>query len=245
MARLPRLAVPGLPHLVVMPGHSGQPVFVDDDDRRAFLAALREAALQQRVAVHAYTLLPTEVLLLLTPAADGPAAALGALMQGLGRRYGAAFNRRHGRSGSLWAGRFRTTVVQPGPALLEVLLLVDGQASRLGLAATAGDHRFSSARHHLGLERDGLITPCAAWWALGNTPFERELAYQRVLAEGLPAERARALAEAAHKGWAIGDAGFLAALVASTQRPVQPRARGRPPGAAAATGAARGRNGTA
>ena len=100
MARLPRLAVAGLPHLVALYGHNGQAVFVDDEDRRLFLAALRESALLQRVAVQAYVLLDDHVHLLLTPATAG---ALGALMQGLGRRYGAAFNRRHGRSEALGA----------------------------------------------------------------------------------------------------------------------------------------------
>ena len=78
MARPPRLALAGHAHLVSLYGHSAQPVFIDDDDRRQFLAALREAALQQQVAVHAYVLLEDHVHLLLTPAT---AAGLGALMQ--------------------------------------------------------------------------------------------------------------------------------------------------------------------
>ena len=222
MARLPRLAVAGQAHLALMLGHSAQPVFVDSADRQQFLAALRESALQHGVAVHAYALLPAEVLLLLTP---GTAGALGALMQGLGRRYGAAFNRRHGRRGSLWAGRFRTAVVQAGQALLEAMLFVDLQG------APAGDpgQPWCSLGHHLGLRRDPMISDSSAWWALGNTPFEREAAYQRCVADGLPAERAAALADAAHKGWAVGDAGFLAALAQQADRPVQPRPRGRPP----------------
>jgi putative transposase len=220
MARLPRLAVAGQAHLALMLGHGAQPVFVDDVDRQQFLAALRESALQQGVAVHAYALLPTEVLLLLTPATSG---ALGVLMQGLGRRYGAAFNRRHGRRGSLWAGRFRTAVVQAGPALLEAMLFVDLQAEAGGSAA------WSSLGHHLGQRRDPLITGSSAWWTLGNTPFDREAAYQRCVADGLPAGRAATLADAVHKGWAVGDAAFLAALAQQAARPVQPRPRGRPP----------------
>ena len=218
MARLPRLAVAGQAHLALMLGHGAQPVFADDDDRRQFLAALRESALQQQVAVHAYALLPGEVLLLLTPATDG---ALGALMQGLGRRYGAAFNRRHGRRGSLWAGRFRTAVVQAGQPLLEAMLFVDLQAGEA--------HRpWCSLDHHLGRRHDPLVSDSSAWWALGNTPFEREAAYQRWVQDGLAPERAAALADAAHKGWAVGDAVFLAALAQQADRPVQPRPRGRP-----------------
>ena len=222
MARLPRLSVAGQAHLALMLGHSAQPVFTDEADRQQFLAALRESALQHGVAVHAYALLPTEVLLLLTPAT---ATALGALMQGLGRRYGAAFNRRHGRRGSLWAGRFRTAVVQAGPMLLEAMLYVDLKGQHGG----AADLRWCSLGHHLGQRRDPLLTDSSAWWALGNTPFEREAAYQRSLADGLAPERVAALADAAHKGWALGDAGFLAALAQQAERPVQPRPRGRPP----------------
>lgn len=225
MARLPRLAVAGQAHLALMLGHGAQPVFADDDDRRAFLAALRDAARQHGVAVHAYALQPTEVLLLLTPATSG---ALGALMQGLGRRYGAAFNRRHGRRGSLWAGRFRTAVVQPGAHLLDAMLHVDLQ----GVAAGADAAAWCSLGHHLGERRDPLITDCAAWWGLGNTPFEREAAYRRCVDDGLAPGRAAALADAVHKGWAVGDAAFLAALAQQSDRPVQPRPRGRPARAA-------------
>ena len=209
-----------------MLGHGAQPVFVDDDDRQQFLAALREAAAQQHVAVHAYTLLSDQVLLLLTPPTE---AALGALMQGLGRRYGAAFNRRHGRRGSLWAGRFRTAVVQPGTPLLEAMVFVDTQAQRQGQAAQAEVYRWCSAGHHLGQRNEPLLTASSAWWGLGNTPFEREAAYRRCLHDGLGSDRAQALADATFKGWAVGDAVFVAALTQQLARPVQPRPRGRPP----------------
>jgi putative transposase len=226
MARLPRLTLAGQAHLVSLVGHSGQPVFIDDEDRRQFLAALRESALQQRVAVHAYVLLANHVHLLLTPASD---SALGALMQGLGRRYGAGFNRRHGRQGTLWAGRFRATVVQPGAALLDAVLFIDHHPVRSASAEQARDFGWSSARHHLGLRRDSLITDAGAYWQLGNTPFERELAYRRLLDEGLAPARADELAHASHHGWAVGDAAFLASLAQQMDRPVRPRPRGRPP----------------
>jgi len=226
MARLPRLALAGQAHLVSLHGHSGQPVFADDEDRRQFLAALRESALQQQVAVHAYVLLDDHVHLLLSPGTD---TALGALMQGLGRRYGAAFNRRHGRRGSLWAGRFRASVVQPGAPLLDTMLFIDHHPVRAAVVAAAQDHAWSSARHHLGLVRDGLVTECSAWWQLGNTPFDREAAYRRLLGEGLAPAVVVRVAAAARSGWPLGDATFLAGLARHTDRPVQPRPRGRPP----------------
>src|SRR5687768_14980155 len=110
MARLPRLCVPGWPHLVVQQGHNREPAFRDDTDRALFRRMLQEAAVQHAVQVHAYGLMDSEVRLLLTPAA---AEGLSGMMQAIGRRYVASFNRRHGRSGALWDGRFRGTVVEP------------------------------------------------------------------------------------------------------------------------------------
>lgn len=233
MARQIRLAVAGEPHLLLLSGLPGRALCEDDDDRRRFLSALRDAATQQRCALHAHALLDDQALWLLTPDADeGPAR----LVQELGRRYVAVANRRHGRRGPLWNGRFRTAIVQPGERLLQALLFVDLLPVRAGACAVAAEHAWSSARHHVGLVRDPLVIDHAAWWQLGNTPFEREQACRRLLDEGLPPRDAAALDDACRKGWALGDAGYLSALADRAGRPVQPRRRGRPPGSK--TGAA-------
>lgn len=225
MARLRRLAVAGMAHLVTLTGHNRQPVFVDDDDRRLFLAALRESVLPRRVAVLGWTLADDHVHLLLRPEA---ATDLGSAMQALGRRYVAGFNHRHGRSGTLWAGRYRAAVVQPGEVLLEALLFIDTHALRAHRVNAPEADLWSSVRPHLGLARDALLTEGPDWWALGNTPFEREAAWRRRIDEGLGSARATALGAASRGGWALGDAAFLGALAAQSDRPLQPRRRGRP-----------------
>ena len=214
MARLPRLVIPGQAHYLVQRGHNGQPVMLDGEDRERYLAALREAAAARQVAVHAYALLDNEVHLLATPPS---AEALSSAMQAVGRRYVAAFNRRHGRSGTLWDGRFRGTVVEPGTTLLDVLRLIDG------LAAPR-----SSAAHRLGEQRDPLLTDPPEFWQLGNTPFEREAAWRTLLVQGLPQARRDALVLGARHGWALGSPAFVKALAADLARPLQPKPRGRP-----------------
>lgn len=224
MARLPRLAVAGQAHLVLLGGHAGRPVARDDEDRRRFVAALRDAALEQRVAVHAWALLDDQVWLLATPP---EAAALGRWVQAIGRRYVAGFNRRHGSAGTLWAGRYRATVVPPGELLLQATLAVDLRPVRAGIAAAAADYAWSSARHHLGIERNPVVATGAAYWALGNTPFEREAAWRRALGDGLTEAQWQRLEDATRKGWALGDAAFLAELGRQVDRPLAPRLRGR------------------
>jgi putative transposase len=225
MARLRRLSVAGHPHLLLLRGLEPRPIVVDDDDRRACLAALREASLQRGAAVHGYALLDDRLRLLATPRDAG---SLGQFVQDFGRRYVGGFNRRHGRRGPLWDGRFRATVVQPGALALDALLFVEGEPARAGLVDEALAFRWSSAAHHVGRLRDPTISVLAEYWQLGNTPFERESAYAQRLGEGLPAHVLQRFAAACDRGWAVGDPAFLERLAGDLQRPVQPRPRGRP-----------------
>ena len=225
MARLARLAVADHAHLVLLRGHSGQPVFRDDVDRAAFLSALQHACHAERVALHAYSLLGDHVWLLCTPAS---ARAVGRALQALGRRFSAGFNRRHQRSGSLWDGRYRATVVEGGAPQLEAMVFVDQAPVREGSVPEALAARWSSARQHAGLSSELPLTDAPAYWTLGNTPFDRCAAYLTLLEEPLPDERAVRLAAAVQRGWAVGSPSFLDALHHLSSRQVQPRPRGRP-----------------
>ncbi|WP_310460107.1 transposase [Sphaerotilus sp.] len=225
MARLPRLAIAGLVHHVIQRGHNRQAVFLDDHDRSTYLTALREAAALQRVAVHAYVLMDDHVHLLVTPPT---AEALSKMLQAIGRRYVSAFNRRHGRVGTLWDGRFRATVLESGPHVLTCMRYIEQNPQRLIPPTAATDYPWSSAPHHLGKRRDPLLTDHALYWATGNTPFEREMAWRRLLDEPLSGDEIQAHTDSALKGWALGSGAFLASLGAATERPMAPRPRGRP-----------------
>lgn len=225
MARLPRLALAGHVHHLIHRGHNLQPIARDDEDLRQLLAALQESAATHKVAIHAYVLMPNHLHLLATPAAD---TGLSRMMQALGRRYVSAFNLRHGRVGTLWEGRFRAAPLEAEPHLLVVMRAIELNPQRAGLVAEAADYAWSSCAHHLGRRRDPLVSDAPGFWALGNTPFERELAWQRWLEEGeADAERQR-LVDSALKGWPLGSARFLQALGELSERPLSPRPRGRP-----------------
>ncbi|MBB1162618.1 transposase [Aquariibacter albus] len=225
MARLPRAVFDGLPHLVQLRGPSREPLFLDAEDLRGAHALLREAVVLHRLALHGWCFLPDRVELLLTPPT---AEALSRAMQTFARRHAAAYNRRHDRAGSLWAGRYRAAVIDPGAWMLACLLRIDGA----GPAEPAGFPEFgawmSSRAHHLGSVGEGLLSDPPAYWALGNTPFEREARYRALLAQPLPASQAESIEAALRGGWALGPAGFLARLGEQAERPLQPRPRGRP-----------------
>ncbi len=226
MARLPRLVVPHHLHHVVARGNNDQAVFLDETDYRQFLDWLREAAQQHRVAIHAYALLPGRIHLLATPA-DEP--GLGRMMQAVGRHYVPWFNARHGRSGSLWEGRFRATVMDAREYFCPCAHWVEYQPVLAGWVADMADYPWSSHAHHLGLRKQAWLTDHPVYWSLGNTPFDREAAFKQ-LCESPPDPRTSEAIEAAtRKAWALGGEAFKASLAKLTDRRLQPARRGRPP----------------
>jgi putative transposase len=225
MARLPRLVVPNQLHHVVQIGNNRQPIFRDPEDRLAFLAWLREAARQFKVAVHSYVLMPDHLHLLVTPA-DG--LGLGRMMQWIGRHYVPYFNTKYGRTGTLWQGRYRATVIESEPYFLICTRYIETNPVRAGLVSQPSEYPWSSYAHHAGIKPDPLITGHSLYWALGNTPFDREASYRVLMDQGVAQKDIAAITEATLKGWPLGSESFKTLLAKQTNRRVLPAKRGRP-----------------
>jgi putative transposase len=230
MARLPRLTLPGYPHHVILRGNNRQDIFLMAADREHLLAVLAEEAQAQGVEVHAYVLMSNHIHLLLTPQRD---QAMPKMMQALGRRYVRHFNQCHGRTGTLWEGRYRSTLIQTERHFMACMAYIDLNPVRAGMVASPLDHVWSSHAHYVGVRVDKWLTPHALYWQLGNTPFAREAAYTEMVRAGLSANQVGALTKATLSGWALGDAGFVQGLQLQTERRVSPAQAGRPPKAKA------------
>jgi putative transposase len=225
MARLPRLTLPGYPHHIIQRGNNRQDIFVSHGDRRFYLDLLAENAGKFQVAVHAYVLMGNHVHLLATPqTADG----IPQMMQAVGRRYVRLFNDSHGRTGTLWEGRYKSTVIQTERYLLACMAYIDLNPVRAGMVAAPEDYPWSSYGHYAGLRVDPLVTPHPHLWQLGNTPFAREAAYVELVRQGVSDQQKAALTDSAFQGWALGEGGFVAALQKQTQRRVAKVKAGRP-----------------
>lgn len=220
MARQPRYVAADQPHHVIQRGNNRQVIFHDAADCEHFLTLLEELGDAQRVAVHAYVLMPNHLHLLLTPP-DGP--ALSRLMQALARRYAVWFNRRHGRTGTLWEGRFRASVIESERYLLACARYIEMNPVRAGLVPDPQQYRWSSHAHHVGVRPQSLIDEHPLIWALGNTPFERQAAYRHLFDMPFADHEVEALRQAIQGGWAVGEV-----AAANAGRPLAKRRPGRP-----------------
>ena len=225
MARLPRLIVPGQPHHVIQTGNNNQPVFLDAADYQTFLGWLRTAAKNHKVAIHAYALMPNHLHLLVTPADEN---GLGQMMQWVGRYYVPYFNQKYGRSGTLWNGRYKTSLIDADQYFMLCSRYIEFNPVRNGMVGKAEDYPWSSYAHHAGIRADGLIIDHPKVWELGNTPFQREAAYIALAEPPLGKDEIDTVSKALLKGWPLGSEQFKTTLQNRVKRQVLPAKRGRP-----------------
>ena len=201
MARLPRLSIPGYPHHVIQRGNNRQAIFQNDADRQRMLDLFLEHSGKNKVAIHAYVLMDNHFHLLVTPET---AEGLPAMMQAVGRSYVRYFNDRVGRTGTLWEGRYRSTLIETERYLLACMAYIDLNPVRARIVPEPLDFAWSSHAHHVGQRQDKLIAPHPLVWALGNTPFAREAAYAELVEAGVASIDQKALTDATLRGWALG-----------------------------------------
>ena len=225
MARLPRLTIPGYPHHIIQRGNNRQPIFVTPSNYEDLLGMLLENAQKFGVAVHAYVLMSNHFHLLATPQAQD---ALPQMMQAVGRRYVRLFNDANARTGTLWEGRYKSTLIQTERYLLPCMAYIDLNPVRAGLVAEARDYPWSSHGHYIGLRNDRLVSPHPLFWELGNTPFAREAAYADLVRAGITADQQNDLTQSVLRGWALGEPDFVARLQKQTERRVSKSQAGRP-----------------
>lgn len=226
MARLPRLTLPGYPHHVIQRGNNRQVIFDSPQDYQLFVDLLSDNARKFDVAIHAYVLMTNHFHLLVTPqTADG----LPQMMQAVGRRYVRHFNDSHNRSGTLWEGRYKSTLIQTDRYLLSCMAYIDLNPVRAGMVVSPRDYPWSSYGHYCGQRVDKLVSPHPLFWAMGNTPFAREAAYAELVRKGVELVHQKALTDSALHGWPLGDGEFVKELQNKTDRRVSKSVAGRPP----------------
>ncbi len=154
MARLARVVVPGMPHLITQRGNRRQTTFFCGEDYLAYRELMAHWCGEHQVQIWAYCLMPNHVHLIAVPkTAEGLCRAIGEAH----RRYTRRVNSREDWRGHLWQGRFASFVMDK-PYLLAAARYVERNPVRAGLVASPRGYRWSSARAHLKGKDDPLVT---------------------------------------------------------------------------------------
>lgn len=126
--------------------------------------------------------MPNHVHLLMTPQNED---SLAKTMQSLGRRYAQYFNQQHRRSGTIWEGRYRSSLIDPD-YFLRCQRYIELNPVRAGFESNPQSSSWTSFATHIGGNAEPRLVDHQHFWKLGNTPFERQMTWASFVKEGAP-----------------------------------------------------------
>lgn len=224
MARLPRFVLPGQPQHVIQRGNDRQDIFRAEGDYQFYLEKLSEAAKKHQCNIHAYVLMTNHVHLLVTPHTEN---GIGKMMQMLGRYYVQYFNYSYKRTGTLWEGRYKATLIDSEQYLLTCMRYIELNPVRAqNMANHPGEYPWSSYQCNALGEENDLVIPHREYKRLGSTEDERQSVYRQLFRARIPEMTLDTIREATNKAWVIGSNRFKAKVASKIDRPVQSRGHG-------------------
>jgi putative transposase len=223
MARLPRFILPGQPQHVILRGNNRTEIFCAEMDYRFYLDKLRLACEKHGCNIYAYVLMTNHVHLLLTPHEE---LSLSKALQMLGRYYVQYFNHCYRRTGTLWEGRYKATLIDTEAYLLTCMRYIELNPVRAGMVAHPSQYCWSSYGCNAFGRTDNLVIPHPEYRRLGQDDGERRSVYQQLFEHQISEESINAIREATNKAWVLGNDRFKRSIQEKLKRRVEPAAKG-------------------
>ena len=205
MARKPRLNLAGVPQHVVQRGYNRGPCFYRDEDYQRYLGDLRDAADRNRCRVHAYVLMTNHVHLLVTPMEK---YGVSHLMQDVGSRYVRYVNSNCRRTGTLWEGRYKSSLIDSKAYLLTCMRYIELNPVRAGMTSRPREYRWSSYLANAYGRTDPLLSAHPVFEGLGTSPAQRQQAYRNSFRQILDNDLLNAIRTAVNRGLILGRNSF-------------------------------------
>ena len=227
MPRTGRVILPEYPHHVVQRGHNRQVVFADSGDYKRYLATLAEFKVALGIKVYAWCLMTNHVHLLLVPS---DATGLAKLMKRLSGRWTRYFNRLERRTGTLWEGRYKSSLVQSDSYLLACCRYIELNPVRAQMVAAAEDYPWSSCQARFGHVSSGILDLDPCYRELAAHESVRRIRYRQFLQCSIPQGEWELIRTAVRRGQLTGNEAFIAEVAAVLGRRIAVRGPGRPSG---------------
>jgi len=224
MPRKARIRIAGLPVHVVQRGNNRCDCFANDADYATYLRLLAEARTRESCQVHAYVLMTNHVHLLLT---GSRVDSISATMKRVGELYVRHFNRSQGRSGTLWEGRYYSSIVDTQNYLLRCYRYIELNPVRARMVLEPAHYRWSSHKANAYGDRDELVSPHPTYLAMDSEDRGRLGAYRRLFDGEVDPQELQMIRAALNGGFALGSPEFLARLEAKMGRRVERMTKGR------------------
>jgi putative transposase len=223
MPRKPRYVLPGQPQHVIQRGNNRCPIFIADEDYGCFRHYLQEACSHQGCHIHAYTFMTNHIHLLLTPDME---YSISMMMQSVGRRYVQYFNKTYHRTGTLWEGRYKATLIDSENYLFTCARYIELNPVRANMVSHPGEYRWTSYHANAVGKCDSLIQPHQRYLDLDKSPTARQAAYRDLFRAHIDEKTLTEIRHATQKGWVLGNDRFKDEIEYLLKRRARPLPRG-------------------
>ena len=225
MARKPRFNLSGIPQHVIQRGNNREPCFFAEEDYRRYLADLKEALRGTDCRLHAYVLMTNHVHLLITPMREH---GVSHLMQDLGRKYVRYVNHSYRRTGTLWEGRYKASLIDSESYLLTCMRYVELNPVRAQMLTHPGEYPWSSFAHNAHGRPDPLLTVHPVYQQLGADAQSRQHAYRELFRHHMDHSIIHEIRETLNQELVLGRDDFKDRIEQMTRRQSRPGQSGRP-----------------
>lgn len=224
MARLARLSVANESHYVVLNAQSDVSLIPLEEDVDALFGIFSEIVQSHPMVIQAYAVMPEQIHLLVSPKEKAENLSIG--VQQISRLYSRYFNEAYSRSGTIWKGRFQSSLIQGEGKVLKATIFMEHLPLKFGFGEPYY-YPWTSYFHHGGYRSDFFLSSSPDYWALGNTPFERQKHYKEIFSQGVSQNFGDQILKAIKRGWPIADPSFLEEhdIPVGRQRPLNRRGR--------------------
>lgn len=226
MARLPRFSIPGQPQHVIVRGNNREPIFYSEADYLFYLEKLQQACEKHNCDLHAYVLMTNHVHLLITPNTDN---GISKAMQMIGRYYVQYFNHSYKRTGTLWEGRYKATLIDSDYYALTCYRYIELNPVRADMVSHPAEYPWSSYRCNAlgtGCHFIKPHLPHLLYQQLGRDHVDRAKAYQALFEGRIPDTTLDEIREATNKAWVLGSDYFKEKIEKQIKRSASPKKRG-------------------
>ncbi len=225
MPRKTRMYLPGIPARIVQRGNNRDACFFCDDDYLFYKALLGEGLKRYGGQLHAYCLMTNHVHLLFTP---DQGDSIARIIQHVGRQYVQYINKTYRRSGTLWEGRHKGSLIDAEAYLLRCYRYIELNPVVAGMVQTPDEYRWSSYLSNAWGREDVLLTKHPLYLGLANTTEERNRCYRELFRNAIPEFDLHQIRQALSRNFPVGTDRFKARIEAALGRKLDSGKRGRP-----------------
>lgn len=176
MPRRPRMYLPGMPYHIVQRGNNRQPCFIERDNYPYYLELWRKMSRRYGVCVHSYCLMNNHIHFLVTPDQE---TSVSNMMKVVGSCYAQYINKKYKRTGTLWEGRHRHSLVQTDKYFLTCMRYIELNPVRAGMVDQPEDYPWSSYGVN-ALGKNSWLTPHDVYLGLGRDTAARNHSYREL-----------------------------------------------------------------